>query len=163
MLGFGEVHRTDLALYCFHILKIWTILCLLRFQKKVRDYYVPRNSILMFAKFEKLKSSVLASVGFNCRLLLQSMLFLCCTIWVMVGSQNRLNVEIYRKAVSNLGYDQSPNPPIISLPSIRVPNLTWYSWSLGTVNDEMVRELPEGWNYVTRKKAFPVSQYERDR
>lgn len=90
--------------------------------------------------------------------------FFCCTIWVQEKSQNRMNLEIYSKAVRNLGYDMSRNTPVISLPSIRVPNFIRYSWSLGTTNDEMMSEVLEGWNYMTRKRqVFPESQYECDR
>lgn len=59
-------------------------------------------------------------------------------------SQNKMNVEIYSKAARNLGYDISRNTPIITLPSVRVPKFTGYSWSLGTTNDEMMSEFPEG-------------------
>lgn len=55
-----------------------------------------------------------------------------------------MNVEIYSKAARNLGYDISRNTPIITLPSVRVPKFTGYSWSLGTTNDEMMSEFPEG-------------------
>lgn len=76
----------------------------------------------------------------------------------------RMNLEIYSKAVGSLGYDMSRNTSTISLPSIRVPNFTRYSWSLGTTNDEMMSEFLEGWNYMTRKRqAFLKSQYECDR
>ena len=43
-----------------------------------------------------------------------------------------------------LSYDLSGNIPVILLPSIKVPNFTGYSWSLGTTNDEMMSEFLEG-------------------
>lgn len=42
-----------------------------------------------------------------------------------------------------LGYI-SGNIPVILLPSIKFPNFTGYSWSLGTTNDEMMSEFLEG-------------------
>ena len=59
-------------------------------------------------------------------------------------SQNRVNVEIYSKAVRNLGHGLSRNPPVISFLLTRVPNFTSYSWDLGTTNDEMVSEFLKG-------------------
>lgn len=53
-------------------------------------------------------------------------------------------MEIYSKAVRNLGYGMSRNTHIISLPSIRVPNFTRYSWSLRTTNDEMMSKFLKG-------------------
>jgi hypothetical protein len=60
------------------------------------------------------------------------------------NTQSRMNLEISRRTVRNLGCDISRNTSIILLPSISVPSVISYLWSLGTTNDEMMSDFLEG-------------------